>query len=140
MLRVLTSLLIMLFVMGCSGGDSSDSSVYKNGSITHTDGFDFSADSTATWENQDVYSMGSTIMLADTIIEKIYNAGKVELDSISSVDESKFTDDTSIEVEVDYVYILKARDGYVKFKVISISDDFDTGITIEYKYSTTTTF
>ncbi len=142
MLKFLTSLLVMLSIVSCSGDTTTGttSSGYKTAVITHVGGFDFSADSNSTWQTQDVYSMPSTIILADSTIEKIYDAGEVTLDSITSVDETKWTTDSALTVQVNYVYVIKARDGYVKFKVKTVSTDFNIGITVEYKYSTTTTF
>ena len=142
---ILATLFVTLFIISCGSDDSSSdtglSTSTKTGVITHSGGFDFSADTNATWEHQDVYNMGSVIILADNNVEKIYSLGELSLDSITSADDSKWTEDTSLTVEINSVYVLKARDGYVKFKVISIDTSTFTGdMTVEYVYSTTTTF
>jgi hypothetical protein len=162
------SLLVTLFVVGCGGGDSSDTgTAYKSATITHLTGFDFSKDDdNSTWDNQDGHAIewtnesmtypsgeawGTAVWFNVNTTDAtgtylyMYDAGAVTLDSVTSVDETKWQNigDPEKSLQVDHVYVFKARDGYVKFKVTSINHAAEVQLAsfdAEYKYSASTTF
>jgi len=172
MLRFLTSLTVAFFMLGCGGGggDSSPTTPtgtnYKSATIGHG-GFDFSHnDNNASWEKQDGYTIawvnngmtyvegeewGSSVWFGVNSLDEsnqnlyMYDAGDVSLDSIKSVDATKWQKigDAEKSLQVNHVYVIKAIDGYVKFKVISIhhsSDIHEVSFDAQYQYSATTAF
>jgi len=169
MLRWVATLMVVFFIVGCGGGSDSTSSkgvTYKSATIGHN-GYDFSKnDNNASWENQDGYtiawtnngmeysegeSWGSAVWFGVNAQDDqnkhlfMYDTGEVSLDSIGSVDESKWQNigDAEKSLQVNHVYVLKALDGYVKLKVISINSTTEmhkVSFDAQYQYSTTTTF
>ncbi|MBN2823732.1 MAG: hypothetical protein JXQ76_00290 [Campylobacterales bacterium] len=172
MLRFLTTLMVAFFMLGCGGGGSDSSPTtpagtnYKSATIGH-DGFDFSHDdNNASMDNQDGYTIvwtnygmnyaqgeewGSGVWFGVNSSDEsnqnlyMYDAGDVSLDSIKSVDTTKWQKigDTEKSLQVNHVYVIKAKDGYVKFKVLSIhhtTDMHKVSFDAQYQYSATTSF
>ena len=155
----------MFFMTSCGGGDLDSSNTsgtttttYTQATVTHG-GFDFSANktmegadgSTVGWADNGVYATGESYDSAvwfrpdekDSTNQKIYiyESSASSLDDVTSVDSSQWigTTDPYPSLKVGKIYAIKAVDGYVKFKVISINKT-DWEADIEYKYSSTTTF
>lgn len=165
MLRLFVSLLIALFMVNCGGGDDSSSGTnYMSATITHG-GFDFSQnikDESQTnnqndgeiiwWADNNIYESGYSHSSAlwfrvnenDPNYQQtyIYESTETNLDSVTSVDTSKWLNnatDAYPALKVGKIYVFKALDGYVKFKVISL-DTTNESATIEYQYSSSTSF
>ena len=161
----LLALLLTLSFTGCESSSGSDSSNGGSGSsitIGHGDGVDFSeGKNTSVWEDQDGYAIfwsptgtyvegeasnggvwyNNTSNDGDKIY--IYDAGKVSLDSVKNVDESKWaTYGIAMQsLQVGHTYVVKARDGYAKFNVSSVkADDINVSFTATYTFSKTTNF
>jgi len=128
----------------CLSLPDTSTSKYKLIQIAHLNHVDFSANSmSADYANQDAMAMGTTYMnyAADGTSNYILDLGAVELDSVTSVDTNGWRDTTyNPTIVVDHVYVAKTLDGYVKFKVLSISDDMMAGYIVSYQYSATSTF
>jgi len=157
------TILIMVFLVGCGSSDSTETgSSTKDITISHLEGVDFSQNSTnPEWEEQDGYAIfwspsyvyisgeesGSGVWYSNNVSDEtftyiyIQSLGNVSLDSVTSVDTTAWPSNTSAikSLQVGDVYIVKARDGYAKFKVKSINTD-NLNFTAEYAYSSTTTF
>ena len=79
---------------------------------------------------------------------QMYNAGNVELSSITQVDETAWqTDFDSNPLKNGDVWVVQVRDGYVKFKVIDApvgTSQVETRehwyVDVEYVYTSTTSF
>jgi len=161
MIKVLTSLLIVMFIASCGGGSdssSSSSATYISATLTHG-GFDFSENeksedgdgSVVFWADNQVYASGesydSTLWFrpnkSDDNYEKIYiyESSASSLNDITSVDSSKWigAKDPYPSLKVGKIYVIQAMDGYVKFKVLSMRKDGNEA-DVEYKYSTSTQF
>ena len=154
--------------MGCSGGGSdttastTPTTTYKSATITHG-GFDFSADlseptdysvndgESVGWADNQVYATGESYDNGvwfrpaeyDSTQQLIYlyDTGLTDMDAVTSVDTVKWMNYTDAwsSLKVGHVYVFKAVDGYVKFKVTSISST-DWDFVADYKYSSTTSF
>ena len=148
------------------GSDSSSNASYSQMTISHMNGADFSEGGTAAdWELQDGYttvwsstgyyvsgeSYGSGVWYSNNVSDDqsaviyIQALGNVDLNSVTSVDTTAWhTYGTPLQsLQVNNVYVVKTRDGYAKFKVVSLdlnSSSFDWGFTADYKYSATTSF
>ena len=165
MLRFFVSLLVTFFMVGCGGGDSDSSNTsgtttttYTTATITHG-GFDFSANktmegadgSTIVWADNGVYATGEAydsgvwfrVDEKDSTKQKIYiyESSASSLDDVSLVDTTMWiaATDPYPSLKVGKIYVIKAMDGYVKFKVLSVNQT-DWEADIEYKYSASTTF
>jgi len=136
----------------------------KRLTIGHSGGVDFSENNTnVEWEKQDGYTVtwspsgkyvageknGNGVWyqnnVSDTTNTYIYiqSLGKVKLSSVTSVDITAWHPyDTALKsLQKDNVYVVKTKDGYAKFKVLSI--DFTSNnwnFKAEYQYSQTTSF
>ncbi len=132
--------------------------------VSHMGGVDFStAAANADWEDQDGYATtwpsgatyvdgeeyGSGLWYSNNVYDTtntytyIQSFGDVSLDSITSVDTTKWLAYNAPlqSLQIGHVYVVKTRDGYAKFKVISIdTTSSDWSFTAEYKYSSTTSF
>lgn len=140
-------------------------------SITH-DGFDFSAGTKAAnwdttdgyltvWSTKDYpagYAYGSGFWwspyeLSGSNDTPIQDIGKVELSSVTSIPANwTYVAGTGVyPLMVDHVYVVKARDGYGKFKVISLNgleyanqqsnwDPTKWEVVVEYGYTSGTSF
>ena len=161
-------ILITVFLVGCgssSDDDSTGSSSYSQMVISHFNGADFSESSTTTeWEKQDGYttswspttsyvsgeSYGSGLWYSNSVYDDqsavvyIQSLGNVDLDSVESVDTNSWhAYGTPLQsLQVNNVYVVKTRDGYAKFKVVSLdlNSSTDWNFTADYEYSSTTSF
>ena len=155
--QVLIGSMFLLFLVSCGSSSESDSpsSVYNQVNMTHT-GVDFSENKGeyVDWEVQDGYigvwsATNDTDNLTYWYVNNVGDDsatyyylklfGEVSLDSIKSVDTSAWPAfDTKHEaLKINSVYLIKVKDGYVKFKVLSFSD---WKVKVEYKYTSTTSF
>lgn len=158
--------LLTLFFVGCDSSSGSDSSSANSITISHENGVDFSeGKNTTEWEQQDGYAIfwsptnayvqgeeynsgvwyGNTVNDGQSIY--IYDAGNVSLDSVKSVDESKWAtyNEPMQSLQVGHTYVVKARDGYAKFNVTSVKastseNTSDLSFSATYQYSKTTNF
>lgn len=153
----------MFFITNCGGGSTTTgtSGSYTNATITH-DGFDFSAGKMDTdytkndgetigWANNSVYEIGYSYDSAvwfrasetdsSSLKIYIYESSATSLDDVTVVDSSKWINATDPypALKVGKIYVTKARDGYVKFEVVSL-DVPNWEALVNYKYSATTSF
>jgi len=157
-------ILLTVFLVGCGSSDDSSNSNVKQISVTHLGGVDFSEhSSTADWEEQDGYTTswsptayisgeeyGSGLWYSNNVYDDTYtyiyiqSLGEVDLDSVKSVDTTAWHPyGTGLQsLQLNHVYVVKARDGYAKFKVTSLTleDDQDWSFTADYVYSETISF
>ena len=141
----------------------------KFSTIDHS-GFDFSTNEHGTnsqdfyitaWPTSDFgssYAWGSGVWISSASNELSYGAvsvldqGNVDLASVTNIpSNSDFvlsSEEVDPPLQVNHVYLIKALDGYAKFKVISISPDPFSGdnlindmkIEIEYVYTSGSSF
>lgn len=138
---------------------------YKTATVTHS-GFDFSTGEVGPeWEQQDFYltawantnyptgyEWGSGIWVNTYDYSQIHvmDQGEVELSSVTEIptDWSVPVGAVDYPLQLNHVYILRARDGFAKFKVVSLSPSGTVGenqigemqIEIEYEYTEGTSF
>jgi len=149
---------LTLFLVSCGSDSASTSStpvVYSQLSMSHT-GVDFSEDKGeyVDWEFQDGYvgvwsetndAENLTYWYINNVNDEtatyyyVKNFGEVSLDTIKSVDTSAWPpfDTTHEALKLNSVYLIKVKDGYVKFKVLSFND---WEVKVEYQYTSTTSF
>ena len=163
-------ILVAVFIVGC-GSSSDDDSTGSSGSsysqmvISHFNGADFSESATSTdWEEQDGYATawptggsyvdgeawGSGLWYSNNVYDDqsavtyIQSLGNVDLDTVTTVDTNSWHTygDPLQSLQVNNVYVVKTRDGYAKFKVVSLdlNSSTDWNFTADYKYSSTTSF
>ena len=164
-IKVLLVSLLTMFLVSCgsSSDGGSSSSTYPQLTIGHA-GVDFSKNQVENvdWEIQDGYATawtpttyvegeewGSGIWYSNNVYDDtatyyyMQNLGDISLDSVTSVDTGAWPAYTEPmhSLEVGNVYVVKVQDGYVKFKVLSVSTpDAEWEFTVEYKYSSSTSF
>lgn len=167
LLQILLVALVALFFTACDTTSDSNESGANTITVTHGDGVDFSeGKNTSEWEKQDGYAVfwspsnayveeeaynegvwyGNAASDGNSLY--IYDAGEVALDSIKSVDESKWVqyNEPLHSLQVGHVYVVKARNGYAKFKVTAVvapkseDDTQNLSFSANYNYSSTTSF
>lgn len=155
---VFASLLMFTFLLiGCSKNNDDEPS-YLTATVGHMNGFDFSTDNAEpTWENQDgyviswqpdggqstTYPSNGGFLWWNTNKPGIANAtkdmGVVAMSSVTQAPTSWEVAPNIMPLQIDHVYVAICRDGYVKFKVLSLNlTDWEANV--EYVFSETSTF
>jgi hypothetical protein len=155
-LKFISTILVVftIFILGCEKNDESESDNYAIATVDHSSGFDFSENKTPgtdafilRWQpggakHPNYSNNGDYLWWSNNVdgTNRTKDLGTVTLSSIAEAPTNWEVSPNITPLLVGHAYVAKCVDGYVKFKVVSLSVKDYWPVEIKYYFSSTSTF